>query len=128
MKHLDAIHKAVDDHMSKSMQMFSESQKSIEKHAASASALTEALQELATENSEFFMSSMQQMFEATQAMMASLSSGSLPGAVEVQQNYMTYTRDALTSHMARMGEAVTELAKDAGAPMAEAMANMRLKK
>ncbi len=154
MKHLDTIHKAMGDHASKSMQMFQDSHKSMEKHAESANALGETMQALAAENSEFLASSMQQMMEATQAIMASMSAGmsaggmsggmaggmpgvGMPGAgmagggmaaaMEIQQNYMNESREALTNHMARMSEAMAGLAKDAGAPMAEAIANLRKK-
>ena len=113
MKHLDTIHQAVGTHMEKSMKMLDEASKAFESHVGKSSETNEAMQELATENFNFIMGSMQQAGEAAQSMLSAMSSGGFPAALEIQKSYMTYSRDALNEHVTRMGQAMGALTQEA---------------
>ena len=118
MKHINTMHKMMEDHASKGAKGFEEAQKFMEEHMASTAVFGEGAQALVQETAEYAMGSFQQMLEASQAIM---QAGSVEAAISLQQDYAKYAQESFKAHVTKMTEAFTGLAKDASKPIEKRM-------
>lgn len=65
------------------------------------------------------------MAEVSQAVMSAMTSGNLPAVLQIQQDFFNHSREALTAHMSKTGEAMKGMAQEATGSLQSSMKQLR---